>query len=51
MGFIFQFLIIWVFSFVIARMLSPFSKTQWKNDFMITSAQSLIITILLVYFF
>ncbi|MGD7056719.1 hypothetical protein ACQCVN_07400 [Rossellomorea aquimaris] len=47
MGFIITFMSIWLCSFLIARLLSPFGKTYWKNDFTITCAQSFLITILL----
>ncbi|MDQ1146465.1 uncharacterized membrane protein YjjP (DUF1212 family) [Bacillus sp. SORGH_AS 510] len=51
MGVVFTFLSIWVCSFLIARALSPYSKAHWKNDVIITFAQSLIISILIVFFF
>ncbi|PWW26656.1 hypothetical protein DFO73_110230 [Cytobacillus oceanisediminis] len=58
MGFILTFFSIWVCSFLIARLLSTvggkgslFSKTNWKNDFVICFAQALIITIIIVFFF
>lgn len=51
MGFIFNFFGIWLCSFLIARVLSSFSKAHWKNDLIITSAQSLIITVLILFFF
>lgn len=33
-------------SFLMARALSPFSKAHWKKDLIMTSAQSLIISVL-----
>lgn len=51
MGFIFTFFSIWICSFLIARALSPLSKAHWKNDLIITSAQSLIISVLIVLLF
>lgn len=50
MGFIITFLAIWLCSFIIARLLSLFGKTLWRNDLAITCAQALIITLLLVSF-
>lgn len=44
------FLSIWVCSFVIGRMFSRFAKTDWKDELVISFAQSLIISVLLVYF-
>ncbi len=40
MGLVLTFLSIWICSFLIARALSSFSKAHWKNDLLITSAQS-----------
>lgn len=51
MGFALTFISIWISGFLIARALSPFSKAYWKNDLVITCAQSLIITILIAFFF
>ncbi|TCP20789.1 hypothetical protein EV207_14926 [Scopulibacillus darangshiensis] len=57
MGFILTFFSIWICSFLIARIFasiggkwSLFGKTYWKNDLLITLAQSIIITIILVLF-
>ncbi|MBH9964820.1 hypothetical protein [[Bacillus] enclensis] len=50
MGFIITFLVIWLCSFIIARLLSPFGKTFWRDDLTITCAQSLIITLLFIAF-
>lgn len=49
MGFVLIFLIIWICSFAIGRIFSRFSKTYWKNDLVISFAQSLIITTILVF--
>jgi hypothetical protein len=52
MGFIIVFFSIWICSFIIARLFSlggkwsPFGKTYWKNDLLITFSQALIITII-----
>ena len=48
MGFLIIFLSIWVCGFAIGRIFSRYSKTYWKNDLVISFAQSLIITIILV---
>lgn len=49
MGFVIIFSSIWVGGFVIGRVFSRFSKTYWKNDLIISFAQSLIITTILVF--
>lgn len=57
MGFMITFIPIWLCSFIISRLLSliggkksPFGKTYWKNDAVITFAQALIITLILMFF-
>ncbi len=59
MNFVYIFLSIWLCSFVIARLFnvigggkwSPFGKTNWRNDFIITMAQSLIISFIFIFIF
>jgi hypothetical protein len=47
---------IWIFGFIIARLLSLagrkwrlFSKTNWKFDITITFAQALIVTMIIIF--
>ncbi|MCA1053990.1 hypothetical protein LCM10_03240 [Rossellomorea aquimaris] len=48
-GLLSLFPIIWICSFLIARMLSPFGKTQVRNELKITCIQSILISLLIVF--
>lgn len=49
MGLIITFFSIWFFSFLIARLLSPYGKTLVKDEIKITCAQSIFITLILMF--
>jgi hypothetical protein len=55
MTFLITLISIWFCSFTIARLLSifggkwsPFGKTYWKNDLIVTLAQTVIIMLILI---
>ncbi|MGG4547686.1 hypothetical protein ABER02_07835 [Rossellomorea marisflavi] len=50
LAWLYTFLAIWFFAFVIARLLSRFGRTHWKDELMITCAQAIIITAMLDFF-